>query len=142
VRRLRPLAGELDTFASAFDPVTQTLDTGIGDLLGVLEGWARATQAKDAASHVFRFGATVGPGTLLSLLTAMQEEPTQRHPTDGRSPKAAPPTLPQRLAPQLKTPELRVPHLPKIPQLNPPLPDASGAGDGGLHRLLDYLMGP
>jgi virulence factor Mce-like protein len=77
VRRLQPLTGELATFSSALDPVTTTLDHGIGDILGVLEGWARATQARDAASHVFRFGVTIGPGTFDSLSPLLT--PAQAH---------------------------------------------------------------
>jgi phospholipid/cholesterol/gamma-HCH transport system substrate-binding protein len=67
VQHLQSLTGELVPFSRAFDPVTQTLDTGVADALGVLEGWARATQARDGASHVFRFGLTVSPDTFSSL---------------------------------------------------------------------------
>jgi virulence factor Mce-like protein len=67
VQALGPLTRTLGTFATAFDPVTKTFDTGAPDVLGVLEGWARATQARDAASHVFRFGLTVSADTFSSL---------------------------------------------------------------------------
>jgi phospholipid/cholesterol/gamma-HCH transport system substrate-binding protein len=81
VTKLHSLTGELGTFSDALDPVTKVLSQGIGNILGVLEGWARATQTRDAASHVFRFGATVGPETISSLLPLLQQASaaSQRH---------------------------------------------------------------
>jgi phospholipid/cholesterol/gamma-HCH transport system substrate-binding protein len=71
VRRLRPLTSQLGTFASALQPVGTTLDRGIGDVLGLMEGWARSTQGRDTAGHVFRFGLTVSPATFSSLATLL-----------------------------------------------------------------------
>jgi phospholipid/cholesterol/gamma-HCH transport system substrate-binding protein len=67
VRRLPSLTSNLAGFATTLQPVTNTLDKGVGNLLGFMEGWARATQARDSASHVFRFGLTVSPATFSSL---------------------------------------------------------------------------
>ena len=67
VAKLAPLATELASFATSFDPVTKTLDSGAADALGVLEGWARSTQSRDNASHIFRFGLTVSPETFTDL---------------------------------------------------------------------------
>jgi virulence factor Mce-like protein len=72
VAKLHSITNELGTFSAALDPVTTTLDHGIGDVLGVLEGWARATQTRDAASHVFRFGVAIGAQTFDSLLPLLQ----------------------------------------------------------------------
>jgi phospholipid/cholesterol/gamma-HCH transport system substrate-binding protein len=147
VRRLRPLAGELAAFADAFDPVGKTLDTGIGDLLGILEGWARSTQGHDTASHVFRFGATFSPGTVLSALTTTQSQQSRARrdivPKPDRSPARA-------LA---KAPKLRVPALPKVPKVDARhIVDNVRKGLGRsesdtsspppVRRLLDYLLGP
>ncbi len=87
VRRLQPLTSELATFSSAFGPVTQTLDQGAADILGVLEGWARSTQARDSGSHVFRFGLTVGADTFSSLAPLLRSTAATR-----RSRGAAPAT--------------------------------------------------
>ena len=67
VQRLQSLTTELGPFSAALDPVSRTLDKGTPDVLGVLEGWARATQGRDGSSHVFRFGLTVSPDTFSSL---------------------------------------------------------------------------
>ena len=67
MQRLQSLTTELGPFSAALDPVSRTLDKGTPDILGVLEGWARATQGRDGSSHVFRFGLTVSPDTFSSL---------------------------------------------------------------------------
>jgi phospholipid/cholesterol/gamma-HCH transport system substrate-binding protein len=163
VRRLRPLTGELDRFAAEFDPVTQTLDKGIGDVLGVLEGWARSTQARDTASHVFRFGATAGPQTFSSLAAALpKSRPTKRERSHRAAPR--PSAAPRPTVPDVKTPAFRTPELPKVkvpqvlpklpadvlrelPRLRDELPDKIGVGQQPEIRrraadlLLDYLLG-
>jgi phospholipid/cholesterol/gamma-HCH transport system substrate-binding protein len=113
-RHLAPLTGQLDEFATAFEPVTQTLDAGAADVLGVLEGWARSTQARDTASHVFRFGLTVSAGTFSSLAALMNAR--TRHARHQAQRQAAP-AGPQ--APQLKLPEIRLPQL-QLPQVQLP----------------------
>jgi phospholipid/cholesterol/gamma-HCH transport system substrate-binding protein len=125
VQRLRPLAGELDTFGKAFDPVTHTLDTGVGDILGVLEGWARSTQARDTASHVFRFGITVGTASFASLARLLKgQKASQRANGD----KANPPSTPaERLIQKL---DVRGPKGPSLPS------------QAAITRVLDYLLGP
>jgi hypothetical protein len=123
VQRLRPLAGELDNFGKAFDPVTHTLDTGVGDILGVLEGWARSTQARDTASHVFRFGITVGPSSFASLARLFKGRKASRR--DNAAP--APRTAAERLVQKLDVPGAKVPSLPS---------------QAAITRVLDYLLGP
>jgi phospholipid/cholesterol/gamma-HCH transport system substrate-binding protein len=154
-RRLRPLAGELDTFSRDFDPVTQTLDKGIGDVLGVLEGWARATQAHDAASHVFRFGATIGPNSFEQLAALMQT------PSQPQSAHRGLPVLTPTPVPAVKLPAVHLPGLPRpnvgqvahvLPQVLQQLPQKLGLAAPAQPRpdqnpsdakpLLNYLLGP
>jgi hypothetical protein len=140
-------------FAGAFDPVTQTLDKGIADVLGVLEGWARATQAKDGASHVFRFGATVSPYTFSQLAALLDTAPTARRNKSGDTPR----TPLAKLAPKLDGPAAKLPavRLPKVPEVQLPKVvrdltrklglDGSDTGSGGgsnapAAQLLDYLL--
>jgi phospholipid/cholesterol/gamma-HCH transport system substrate-binding protein len=121
VRRLRPLTGELATFASAFDPVTRTLDQGAADILGVLEGWARSTQARDAASHVFRFGVTVGPDTFSALAPLLGAASAAKPATQRAARRAAPPAIPAVHVPAVgpaSTPGKPTLSLPKLPALN------------------------
>jgi phospholipid/cholesterol/gamma-HCH transport system substrate-binding protein len=103
VRRLKPLTSQLATFSSSLSPVTSTLDRGAADVLGLMEGWSRSTQGRDAAGHVFRFGLTVSPATFGSLaaLFASHDRAKPRavrraapHPAP-----AAPPNLAALLAP-------------------------------------------
>ena len=85
VKDLRPLTRELSTFSAASDPVTKVLDTGAADILGVLEGWARATQGRDSASHIFRFGLTVSPAAIANLFPTFAPPGAQ-----ASKPRAAP----------------------------------------------------
>lgn len=149
VRRVHPLATELSAFALAFSPVTRTLDKGFPDFLGLMEGWARATQSRDAASHVFRFGVTSNPsgagGGLQTFManfirrrersrTAAAKRPADRHrprptaavPTQG-SHRAAGPGLPRGVAPT-------------TPGLGPKTPPPIRAQN--VEPLLNYLLGP
>jgi virulence factor Mce-like protein len=152
VRRLRPLTGELARFATAFDPVDQTLDTGVGDILGVLEGWARSTQARDTASHVFRFGVTLGPGTITALGSLMAAQSKQAAASRRASPalaaalqQAAQVAQPAAAAPSPGSPQRAQS---KIADVLGNVTQDLGLGSGpqsgsqsGLVPLLDYLMG-
>jgi phospholipid/cholesterol/gamma-HCH transport system substrate-binding protein len=84
VKRLRPLTAQLATFSSALQPVGTTLDKGIGDVLGLMEGWARSTQGRDTAGHVFRFGLTVSPATFSSLASLLTPARTASHRASAR----------------------------------------------------------
>jgi phospholipid/cholesterol/gamma-HCH transport system substrate-binding protein len=158
-RRLRPLAGELNTFSQSLDPVTQTLDKGIGDVLGVLEGWARATQAHDAGSHVFRFGATIGPNTFEQIGALMQATSQAQPATQRRLPVLMPHPLPAVKVPAIHVPSLPRPvnqivnELPRVMQQLPQklglaAPSLGSAGPSTTPKrsdskpLLDYLLGP
>jgi virulence factor Mce-like protein len=167
VTKLHSVTNELGTFSAALDPVTTTLDHGIGDILGVLEGWARATQTRDAASHVFRFGLTVGAQTFDSLLPLLQtataasgsKRPAGRPVIGQRAAAHAPSATPAKSGLPLP---VRAPALPGLPSAVQHTQSAvnqllgalgvggsqgsrgSGAGDSGsgsnLQSLLNYLL--
>jgi phospholipid/cholesterol/gamma-HCH transport system substrate-binding protein len=61
IRRLRSVADALNALTGDTDKVTRTLDLGAGDLLGLMEGWARTIQPRDAVGHVFRIDPTLTP---------------------------------------------------------------------------------
>ncbi len=142
VRRLRPLARELSSFSEAFEPVSKTLDTGIGDILGVLEGWARATQGYDAASHIFRFGLTQGPAAIADIVPIIKAAERDRRareqaPKPGKRPS---------LLDKLKNPKKPAPPKVKLPPLLDNLTDnlqeTVDKTLGGTKALLDYLLKP
>ncbi|MCW3064946.1 MAG: Virulence factor Mce family protein, partial [Solirubrobacterales bacterium] len=133
VARLRPLTTELATFATSFDPVTKTLDQGAPDVLGVTEGWARATQARDAGSHVFRFGLTVGADTFTSLLPLLGAATNAKAggtnaPTHATAPKAL-----------TASPPATKPATPIAPTA-PTLPQLTSGPVKGVQSLLDFLL--
>jgi phospholipid/cholesterol/gamma-HCH transport system substrate-binding protein len=153
VRRMRPLAGQLAEFGAAFDPVTQTLDKGIADVLGVLEGWARATQGHDGASHVFRFGLTGGTAAFADILPIMRA--AERQARQQKTPAAKRPSiLKAPKVPKVKVPEVKLP--PLLNNVTNTIKDtldkvtgALGIGDHGgdpkssaQRGLLDYLLKP
>jgi phospholipid/cholesterol/gamma-HCH transport system substrate-binding protein len=68
LRRLQPATGELRRFSTSLNPVTKLLASGITDALGLMEGWARAIQNRDAAGHVYRVGLTLAHDVTVKLL--------------------------------------------------------------------------
>ncbi|MEA2666874.1 MAG: phospholipid/cholesterol/gamma-HCH transport system substrate-binding protein [Candidatus Eremiobacteraeota bacterium] len=155
VRHLRPLASELATFSAAADPVTRTLDTGAADILGVLEGWARATQAHDGASHIFRFGLTVAPAAIANLFPSFASKPRR---SAARAPAAAAPKSPAGSVPGAPAGQAPAPGAPapssdlnrinqeKLSQLRKALqalPNGAAQDQNrGVQPLLDYLLSP
>jgi phospholipid/cholesterol/gamma-HCH transport system substrate-binding protein len=153
VRDLRPLSNELATFSTASDPVTKTLDTGAADILGVLEGWARATQGRDAASHIFRFGLTISPAAIANLFPAFATKPGQSEQLNKKSRRSAP-KAPAGSAPATPAPGSGTPKAPKnlngitqqklseLQQALQGLPGGPQNQNRGLQPLLDYLLKP
>ena len=151
VRDLRPVAAELSTYTRrGFGPFTELLDRGAADVFGVMEGWARSTQGRDAASHIFRFGASSGSDAFAALVAPpparRQPRRTPRAPAGGAAP--ALPRVPDlgELPPLPKVPKLpKLPKVPRVPQLPsgsavdavPTDPDPARTG-----ALLDLLRGP
>ena len=149
VRDLRPLTRELATFSASADPVTKTLDTGAADILGVLEGWARATQGRDGASHIFRFGLTISPAAIANLVPAFGAKPAPR----PRSPAPRPsPAARRRRRPSFpRAPPHRSPRdfdritREKLSELRNALEGLPGGPQNqgrGVQPLLDYLLAP
>lgn len=152
VRRLAPAASDLRRFADASDPVTRVLDHGIADVLGVLQGWARAIQNTDGAGHVFRVNAVVGSDVLNAVRRYIEDggrrkRTPRRGSRDPRPPRresAAPaPSPPARRddgrppLPALRLPELRLPTGPvQLPDVDP-----DDVVDG-VQPLLDFLLKP
>jgi ABC-type transporter Mla subunit MlaD len=151
VRDLRPLSAELSTYTrSGLRPFGDLLHTAGADVLGTMEGWARSTQGRDAASHIFRFGATSGSDTLALLLQpppARRKRP--RTTTRDRAPQAGVPRPRQPQAPKLPA----RPRLPRIPDAvggvadRLPEPVRKAVNDAGQatqdgEELLDFLLGP
>ena len=68
LRHLNPVASSLQAFATALDPVSAMLNTGIGNLLGLMEGWDRAIQDRDASGHVFRPYLVTPPNAIIQGL--------------------------------------------------------------------------
>jgi phospholipid/cholesterol/gamma-HCH transport system substrate-binding protein len=71
VRSLAPMTRQLSDYTTqALSPITTMLGPagGAANVFGEMEGWARSTSGYDASSHIFRFGATVGPSTFAQLL--------------------------------------------------------------------------
>lgn len=143
VRRLKPLTGDLNTFSSSFEPVSKTLDSGIADILGVLEGWARATQGNDAGSHIFRFGLTFSADTFSSLTALLNTKSADK----GKKLKASKPASSGAASKPLE------PLTSKLPKVTAPVQNAvngllqklgvekpSGSDDNA-KPLLDFLLG-
>lgn len=148
VRRLAPMAGELATYGTAADPFSDTFNRAAPDLLGVMEGWARATQPKDAAGHVFRFGLS----TSLKLLYSRMPQPPGQRRRSTHHPRLPDVLAPSTTAPAVPEPIKKVTDLvkkvldrrPKIP--HPRVPDVApgtAAGDAttAVNSLLDFLLG-
>jgi hypothetical protein len=108
----------------------------------MMEGWARATQNRDGAGHVFRLGTTLSP----ALLTALNKtfiSPTRRRPTSTRRRPEAPALSTQTRRSgdgQRPSPALQ-PRLPRVtlPALGASEPSSAPRG-ASLQRLMDYLL--
>jgi phospholipid/cholesterol/gamma-HCH transport system substrate-binding protein len=150
LRRLRPAVADLRTFAGAADPVTRLLDTGMPDLLGVMQNWARAIQNVDGAGHVFRVNV-VADGTPLDLLQRYVEDGSKRPRRSGAPRRrrtgssAQPPKSPEPTAttgsprPPAPAPRPTV----RLPGVKPiPLPVDPAPVSHGVKTLLDYLLRP
>jgi len=161
LNRLRPTARELTAFARSLDPVSRLLEGSIDDVLGILEGWARATQARDGLGHLFRGQLVITEQVITSYLR--QLEPRSRRaaksPRAGRAPeRPRPDTAPKAPEPPRATrprdeesrPRLPdavkpvIPDVDGVPEVVPPNPGAPPAapGDDHVEELLDYLLAP
>ncbi len=157
VQRIRPLALELASYSNAaLGPFTDTLAKATPDLFGVMEGWARSTQGRDASSRIFRFGATTGSDIFGLLLQSPADR--KRRARRGAGSGSTPPALRPEpaAAPSSKAPSASEPSRGLVPQVTDLLPGALGKTAGELlpkttqrpaspsatGNLLDYLLGP
>jgi hypothetical protein len=148
----------LESLARTAPPLTGALDTGIDDLLGFVEGWARAIQTRDGPGHIFRGHVSLGPAAIRSAVAdLLQQQAARKAPRNRPRPAphvSAPPPAHQRPAPP-KPVTARDPGLLDIlpgtveglvEPLTSRLPlDKLGLpphGAAGLTPLLDYLLRP
>jgi hypothetical protein len=134
VRRLVPAGRQLATFARASDPATSVLDHGIGDLLGMAEGWARAIQSRDAIGHYFRLGGQLSPRVESDLANAFIDPPASRRRKRGRH-RDRPAALQTPAVPNRHAPDG-----PRLPLPKVPLPTRPAEGDSPVGMLLDFLL--
>jgi phospholipid/cholesterol/gamma-HCH transport system substrate-binding protein len=162
LRRLRPAASELSRFAAIFDPASATLDAMIDDTLAVTEGWARAVQPRDAASHLFRNQNNLNPESVAALVERYIRPSAARGRRESRSGKTRAPrrgggAAGGRSDRRQGPPELRLPGLLRdldvlapdelreaVPDVAERIPDSiwPPRGDAGPELLLDFLLGP
>ncbi|MHB8692215.1 MAG: MlaD family protein [Solirubrobacteraceae bacterium] len=89
IRAAVPTLASLDQFAGTAAPLMSSLGVATPGLLGVLEGWGRAIQGRDARGHMFHGKVTVGASFFQDLLAA-KVEPKQAHKRAGGRPIALP----------------------------------------------------
>jgi virulence factor Mce-like protein len=95
VRTAGPTLRALNTLAGASPPLTKALDLSIDDILGFMQGWARATQNRDGVGHYFQGQASFGPEILRTavnrLLAEQAPAPSSRRRSGTKRPGAASP---------------------------------------------------
>jgi virulence factor Mce-like protein len=156
VVRLGPVARRLQAFATDFGPVSTIFDEGVGNLLGFLEGWARAIQVGDGASHMFRNQLVVSSEIVQHLLdgylrpashtqpaAAAPPRPSVAAATASASATSAPASPAGSRSPKL--PPVRVPGVTQrvqslVQQLNQTLSPPVSQGNQ-VSQLLHYLLG-
>ena len=141
--RLRPAATELSTFGTALAGFSRTLDEASPDMLGVIEGWARAIQVRDASGYLFRNDAGFTSGALESLLADLRPERRRRPPNTPSAPRPARPPAPR--LPQVPAVRPRVPQVPtvrpRVPKPDPGRLPATPPADESINEVLDWLLG-
>jgi virulence factor Mce-like protein len=143
LRSLRPTASALATFASSLAPISALADHGaINDLLGFLEGWARAIQTRDAAGHVFRIDSLLPPATIKSLLGYVLGRSPGRTKTAREPRPAITAPRPQLQLPEVKRPQPSTGKRPAIPALPQAIQKTVTDATTSVQKLLDYLLEP
>ncbi len=130
LRRARRSVASLATFARDLDPVTQILAKDGRGAIGVLQGWARATQVADSLSHVFRGEFVFSPAALTSIFTPPGRV-KQLQPRPARRPAHRP------ASPPTPTAEPR----PRPTEPLKPVQDVVDQTTSAVGGLLDYLLG-
>lgn len=163
VRRLRPTAANLATFAQRLRPVSSWLaDGSIGDALWFLQTWARVNLPRDGAGHLFGAHVNVSDNIYRNTLDILLGGGGKTRPKrGGRGVDGVKDTLPRLPTPppvkdlgnRLKK---TLDEVPKVDEIAPRIADELGrllgAGQEAQQpkqqpgsdaaRLLDYLMTP
>jgi ABC-type transporter Mla subunit MlaD len=141
VARLRPVAARLDAFGGAFRPVSTTFDRGVGDLLGFVEGWARAIQVGDGAGHMFRNQLVMSPEIVQRLLAGYLRPSRRAHRRAVHVPRPLS-RVPVGAPQQPKLPAVPLPDAPKaVHELIQAIDQAPAAASPQASELLNYLLG-
>jgi ABC-type transporter Mla subunit MlaD len=157
VKSAAPPVQSLSTLAQAAPPLTKALDASIDDVLGFVQGWARATQNRDGVGHYFQgqgiFGAEILRSAVNRLLAQAPSTNRRKRPSSQGSADRTPATG--------NRPSKPSDVLPKVPGSAPLKGALDGVGKildgvvGGLPKapqkpagkdrdagLLDFLLGP
>jgi ABC-type transporter Mla subunit MlaD len=92
IERSGPALAALDRFADAVEPTVAVLgDTGMPDILGLLEGWGRSIQGRDGLSHQFHGRAAFGTDFFRHLIASYPDKKTSnaKKGKDDRKPSVA-----------------------------------------------------
>jgi phospholipid/cholesterol/gamma-HCH transport system substrate-binding protein len=90
-----PTVSELATFAQASPPLTSALGASIDNIMGAVQGWARAIQGRDSIGHLFRGHLSLDAEmvkSVLSQLPAFAPIVAGRRYRAAQQPLAHPPT--------------------------------------------------
>jgi phospholipid/cholesterol/gamma-HCH transport system substrate-binding protein len=164
IERARPSLAATAKLLESSSPLTQAVDASIDDLVGFMEGWARAIQARDGISHVFRGRALVGQDAVRALLASLGQPGAEKTKTKTAKVSKTPPTQPAPAAAAAPAPRppasdaKPAPQPPKLQSIVPKLADTVGdvvstlvgggkspkqpEDHGGVSGLLDFLLKP
>lgn len=147
VNRLGPAGKSLRTFAKSLRPVSNLLDDGVADTLGVLQGWARSIQNRDGVGHVFRVSVELG-GDMLNTLDSYVKGPEAAKRSDDGDGKARAAEAKAKNAPAGSRGQRKAKPS-AAAEKKSPQPRAKASQDGAqsssgdpVKRLLDYLLKP
>ena len=144
IRRAKPTLASLASFAREAAPLSQTLDVSIDDVMGLLEGWARAIQDRDGVGHMFHGKATIGADFFRALVNgSLPSNVSARHTRKGSHPQP----LPEVRVPRLPQPSLDKPLRRALDGVTKHLPAltpkaAAPPVSRDMRKVLDFLLGP
>jgi virulence factor Mce-like protein len=152
VAALRDTGTELVSFAKALGPVAGVVNTDIGLILDVIQGWSRAIGDRDGIGHIYRIEVLVPTNILTSLLGQGGITPSAARHGRGHtrakrpavtSPTAVTSTTPQTPAPRpAKNLPLPTVTLPKVTLPKVSLPSGGSSQSAApITSLLKYLLG-
>jgi phospholipid/cholesterol/gamma-HCH transport system substrate-binding protein len=148
VRRAQPTLRALDRFATTAAPASTTLGRSIDDTLGVLEGWGRATSARDGLGHTFHGRVILTPDALREIVGAINPVTARKVVREHRRNRPAPAATPVATSNGITRPRADSPLVQSIlGQLGATLDTTQQhldqvTGATPLKPLLDYLLRP